>query len=416
MSFNNHKKITFNEFRLLSFLMLFSLIIRVPFIFNIGDLNLDNEWRMILDNYVNYGKFSFRKFEDFFVPNLTMPPLYPMYLYLIKKLFVFLSDEAYIQVVLFSQALLSSISVIIFFYLNKYFFSTKSSFISSLIFSVLPLHVFANSQISSVTLQLFLTLLSIYLLFKLIKKYSFKFLCFFSVVNGLLILIRGEFIIIFLFNLFYLNFFIEYNLKKILLIVCLTLLTISPYLVRNIIFLDELTITKSIGYNLWKGNNPKATVEGYPYEDAYSENLKKNIQNLSRDKYYDISYDNVFLQEAIYNILADPKKYISLALKKFLSFMIIDIKSTYPNYFSPIHYVPLLIISVLSIIGISTYRFQSRELNYLLFYLLLTVMIYSFFFILPRYKLAIIPMQIIFTIFVFNFFKNTFYKNNEKKF
>ena len=79
MSFNNHKKITFREFGLLSFLMLFSLIIRVPFIFNIGDLNLDNEWRMILDNLVNYGKFSFRKFEDFFVPNLTMPPLYPMY-------------------------------------------------------------------------------------------------------------------------------------------------------------------------------------------------------------------------------------------------------------------------------------------------------------------------------------------------
>ena len=39
-------------------------------------------------------------------------------------------------------------------------------------------------------------------------------------------------------------------------------ITISPYLIRNYLNFQKITITKSIGYNLWKGNNIDATVEG----------------------------------------------------------------------------------------------------------------------------------------------------------
>ena len=36
------------------------------------------------------------------------------------------------------------------------------------------------------------------------------------------------------------------------------LISISPYLIRNITIFNTVTITKTFGYNLWKGNHPYA--------------------------------------------------------------------------------------------------------------------------------------------------------------
>ena len=57
------------------------------------------------------------------------------------------------------------------------------------------------------------------------------------------------------------------NLKSSIMIILLTIIVISPYLARNIILVDKIIITQSIGYNLWKGNNAEADVEGKYYDD-----------------------------------------------------------------------------------------------------------------------------------------------------
>ena len=81
-------------------------------------------------------------------------------------------------------------------------------------------------------------------------------------VSGLSLLLRGEFILIFFFSLFFLKYLKLSNFKEILIIVMISMITISPYLVRNYVHFKKITITKSFGYNLWKGNNIDATVEG----------------------------------------------------------------------------------------------------------------------------------------------------------
>ena len=102
----------------------------------------------------------------------------------------------------------------------------------------------------------------------------------------------------------------------------LTAVVISPYLARNIIVLNEITLTKSIGFNLWKGNNPQTDVEGKNYIfdsvfDIGDINLKEKINKVPEDKYYEINLDKVFLNEGIKNIKNDPTKYFGLYLKKF---------------------------------------------------------------------------------------------------
>ena len=129
MYLHNYQHSKYKETYLLIFLFLFSLLIRIPAIFIFGDTDLENEWRILVNNLTNHGTLSLINFGDFFVPNLFMPPLYAFYLYFFK-VFNF-DNELYIQVVLFSQTILSSFSVIIFYIINRLFFSKKISILGT---------------------------------------------------------------------------------------------------------------------------------------------------------------------------------------------------------------------------------------------------------------------------------------------
>ena len=91
---------------------------------------------------------------------------------------------------------------------------------------------------------------------------------------------------------------------------------------------------------------------------------------------------------------------------------IFSLNSTYPNYYNPFHYLPILVISLLSIAGIVVSDRNSYQMNFLILFFLSNVAIVSFFFILPRYKLGIIPLQIIFSNIFFENIKNNFLKHN----
>jgi len=413
MYLTNYQHLKNKETYLLFFLFLFSFLIRIPVIFIFGDTRLDNEWGIIVNNLTDYGKFSLVNFGDFFVPSLFMPPLYAFYLYFFK-IFHF-NNEIYIQVVLFSQIILSSFSVVIFYNINKLFFSNKICILGTLIFSLFPLHIYACSQISSIILQSFLMITFFYFFLKTMKKNNFYNICFLSLASGLLILLRGEFIALFLLSILYLALFIKVNLKSILIIILLTFVVISPYLMRNIIVLDTITITKSIGFNLWKGNNPQTDVEGknYIYGSIFDQedlDLREQINKVPEDKYYEINLDKVFLSEGIKNINNDPIKYFGLYLKKILSFLFIDLNSSNPYYYHPLHYLPVLFISITSIIGIILSKKNSYQINFLILFFIVNIAIVSVFFILPRYKLAIIPLQIIFSNIFFEYIKKNFFK------
>ena len=71
-----------------------------------------------------------------------------------------------------------------------------------------------------------------------------------GVVCGLSVLLRGEFLLIFLSTLIFLFFFKKLNLQYTITIIIISLIVISPYLTRNYLTFGKLTVTKSIGYNL----------------------------------------------------------------------------------------------------------------------------------------------------------------------
>jgi len=216
-------------------------------------------------------------------------------------------------------------------------------------------------------------------------------------------LLRGEFYLIFIVSLIYLFIFKKLSLKKIGFIFLISLLIISPYLIRNYFTFNKITLTKSIGYNLWKGNNPIAKVEGVESPNAYSYNdIYKKINKLPKDYLYEFHLDDLLLKESLNYIFKEPFLFAERFLKKFLSFFYFNINSENPNYYHPLFIIPVFFTSIFSSIGIAiSLKNLNYKKGYLLLYLVLTLSIFSLFFILPRYKLIILPIQLIFMNYFF---------------
>ncbi len=375
-----------------------SIILRLLFLNNFGDLTLENEWGVLFNNLKNNGVLAYRSFEGYLIPSVYMPPLYVYFIFLIDLILP--NNFDLVRSILIIQILLSAISVFFFYKINLNLFNKKLSIISSYIFIFFPLNVYSSLQISSISLQIFLSIIFLYLIFKILaKKKDFKTYIFLGFISGLTILLRGEFIIIFSLTIFYLFYVKELDISKFAVILIIATLTTSPYLIRNYIVFEKITITKSFGYNLWKGNNIDSTVEGSESELAFNtDRIKEKINNLNKNNLYEFNYDKIFLDTSLNYINENKVLFVERFIKKFLTFSFFNLNSNYPNYYHPLNIVSLVSLSIffsISLFIVYKMKKKSNFLNYLLLNLVFTIIVFSIFFILPRYKLVILPMQLI---------------------
>jgi hypothetical protein len=388
----------------LSIILIFALALRIISIYFYRDIEVANEWGIILENLETYGILSVHTVQGEPVPNIFMPPLYPLFLYVIKIFFnntdTFLWSIQYIQLIF---------AIITIYIANKIlleFFSENISAIGTLIFAIFPLNVYAVSQISSITIQIFLLNFFLFSYLKLFKKLEIENIFIFSISSGLLMLLRGEFFIFVLLSMIYL-YLKQKNLSKILIISLITLIIVSPYLYRNYNIFGVITITKSGGYNLLKGNHPKTKPEGTPMflsvEKVVPE-VKKDLEELNAkgpNDNFDLEQDKILLDQAIKFIKENPARYVNLYFKKILSFMFIDLNANYANYYSPLHLIPKLLLGITTVIGIIlTLKFKVNMMNYIIMYYFANIGLFSIFFILPRYSLSLLMIQVILSLVI----------------
>lgn len=382
------------------FILSFGLILGLISIYYFGDRTLDNEWKIMVYNLEEHNILSSRTINGELIPNIFMPPLYPLFLFSIKK--IIFGQNIYIPTILCIQLFLYLLSGAILEKTLDLLIDKNFAKIGMTIFILFPLNIYSVGQISSINLNLFLMLIFIYSFIQIYKNNYLIYILSFSISASLLMLLRGEFFIFFLFSLFYLllkkNFF--YHVLSAFLI---SLVVLSPYLIRNFKDFGVITITKSTGFNLLKGNNPLSKVEGVAMWDGYDvvPDLKVKLDNIRPYKKYDVISDKIFLERAIEFISEDPKRYMKLYLKKTLSFLFIDVESSYPGYYSFLNIIPKLLLSVTSLISIIIFfNFKINLYNYFVLYYFSNIGLFSFFFILPRYTLSILPIQIILSIFL----------------
>ena len=355
-----------------------------------------NEWGVLVSILEKYHIFGFRIVDEEVLPTIFMPPLYPIFLYFIKSLTTNLN--AYIITVQLLQMLFSVISTFYILKILSTFYSKKISYIGTWIFILFPANIYAVSQISSITIQILLITLFSYYFIKIIKTEQNKYLIFFSINAALLIFLRGEFFLFYFFTIFF--FVFKKKFKIVIISFLITIFLVSPYLIRNYKIFGIITVTKSAGFNLFKGNNPRSTVEGSPMlnlEDIKKlspKTYEKAIQIKKQDK-YDLIIDNLYREDAVKFILDDPLRYIKLYFLKLFAFIFFDTNSTYPNYYNLFHIIPKIFISITTVLGIILIINKKSLLRFFSLYYFLNALIFSIFFILPRYSLSLLPIQII---------------------
>ena len=149
-------------------IIFFSITLRILSVEYFGDRQVDNEWRIILFNLENNSILGFREVQGQIFPNIFMPPLYPYFLYLIKIVNPF--DDFFVKIILYIQIIISVLAIIYFKKILLIFFSKTVSNFGTLIFSLFPLFIYGNSQISSISLQVFFIVIFFYYLLRIIIK------------------------------------------------------------------------------------------------------------------------------------------------------------------------------------------------------------------------------------------------------
>ena len=341
--------------------------------------------------------------------SVFMPPLYAYFLYIIKILIGDLYN--FVNTVIFIQITLSLFSILLFFKILKSFFSLKLSLLFSFIYSIIPVNIYAPTQISSITIQIFLILGYLIFFIRCLNNKNSYDLVKFSLFGGLLILIRGEFFIFHILTFFYLILIRKVFLKEILIFVFFSSVIVSPYLIRNYLTFNEIVLTKSLGYNLLKGNNPESTTEGNAI--SVEKIFKEKNKLIKIENRYEINLDNFYKNLAFEYIKENPGDFLKKYFLKLFSFLFIDLNSTYPNYYNFAHIIPKIFLSIFSLISAISFLRKKSFFNYLSLFYLGSAMFFSIFFILPRYNVMLIPLQLL---LIANFFNFYLFKDLKKNF
>ncbi len=406
------------EIRELLIILLISFFARIFTAYFYGEGALINEWGTLVHNFEKTGIIGiFVQLDEFsaidklaengekVLPSAFMPPLYFYFIYTIK--FIFSNFFDFIHVIIFIQIILSLGSIYLFYKILNFFENNKNINLAILIiFALFPLHIYSAVQISSISLQIFLLIGFFYFLLKFYKTRKRKYLIFFSTFAGLLILTRGEFYLFYFLTLIYFFLFLERNLKGFFISLIISMIIISPYLYRNYLNFNTITITKSLGFNLLKGNNPTRTIEGN--SDFIVDNFSSTNIKLKTDKYYEINLDNFYKRKAIDFMKSDPTSYINFYFKKVFSYIFLDLNSTYDNYYNPLHLIPKIFISTIGFVSAIMCLRRKGFLQYLSLYYFANIFLFSLFFILPRYSLILLPINLLLSLELISFLKRKF--------
>lgn len=408
-------------------IIFFSFFIKLIFVIFNHEKFLSDEWGILYENFQNFKSYSYYVFGNQNIPSSYLPPLYLIFIY-INKILSFGKID-YLYLIYFNQILISSLSVYLFYKLCKNFLNDSLSLFGTFIFSVFPLIVYSNGLISSACLQLFFYLLFFNLFLKIFTNdLSRRNLFYLTITSALTLILRGEFLIILLFSLIYITVFNRKKFFQVITILTITIILVSPYLIRNYLNTGNIHLVNVTGYALWKGNNQMANVEGFhnplhpndreawPKHEEFA-SLYDKLDKIDKDKQYEINRDKIFKEEAINNIFLDKKKYLILYFKKVFSYYFIDFNSTLKNYYHPAHIIPILLFSICSIPGavIGLKKIKNSKIIYIFLLTCFLTAFISIFFILPRYKISIISSQILFSFFFFEYLFEKFFKNRLKK-
>jgi 4-amino-4-deoxy-L-arabinose transferase-like glycosyltransferase len=330
----------------------------------------------------DYVKHEFNSTKKPFV-SAFIPPVYVYYLYP----FFFIQDISLRNAsIILSQILLSLLVIFLLFKLTSEISDKITGVIASFIYAIFPEFIYANCSFNG-TLLFHIGILLIFIVIHKIDSTQLpkKHTVLSGIIFGILILMRTEVVLFLLIVICYLIF--EKKTKLSLTIFFVAFIIISPWMLRNfLVFEDFVPLSTSFGVNFYRGHNPYAV--GVWADDGIAQELKK----FENDPKFEQRMNVLMFRHGIKSIKDNPGRDVIVSLEKIIQLWLINYSD--PRVFHTLYLIPALILFILFVIGF--YKFYSWEKHkyLLLFFIYFTLTIFIFF-SLPRYqsmmKIAMLP-------------------------
>lgn len=388
------------------FLLIFALIVRLYFVFIYPQSPVITDakrydvlgWNLASGNgFVNEtGKAE-----------LGRGPGYPFFLAVVYRIF----GHSY-HYARFSQVLFSMFTLLLIFLLAKDTFGKNTAFLSLIIASFYPPFLSYNGILYAETLFTFFIALSSYLLFLGNRQKKWWIYILLGVVSGCAVLVRSEFILLFLCFFALTIIYSRENLKKFIYVALIAALVIAPWTIRNYKVSGRFVLVSSLfGSMLWISSYEGEWLEWHN-DDPYYAGLIKGLDEVEKDK--------ILWAEGIKNIKENPSRYLKSCFKYLGRFWIgghsntfYGLRDSLPNYFFAKAYgkviikVMFLIFNTALIIlggcgimtAIRTLRDKKGELMFLISPIFIMMMMHTLLFGTARYQVPIMPLMIIFAAF-----------------
>jgi len=235
-------------------IILLAFVIRMSFFISLQPWNKEVVNHKILSQYsdeIGYHQRALtliinKSFKDF---DAFRTPVYPIFIALIYSI-----SSCSVWLVLLIQIFISIISVWLIYKITSKIFSRKIGLLSALLYAIDIPQALYTVYLLTDTLFVLLFLAAIYFLCNIMKKNGLTSICISAIFLGLATLVRPisflfPFIVVF-FILVFSNLKLKKRLVYSLLFIICSIITISPWLLRNYSKYGEAKLSSISGYNL----------------------------------------------------------------------------------------------------------------------------------------------------------------------
>lgn len=343
-------------------------------------------------------------------------PFYGMPLYAFFLAFIYKTISLNLWVVRIIQMILGALNCLLIYLIGKKFFNDKIGFLSSIIAASYVMLIFYEVILMPVTLIIFLNSILILSFLELMERSVKRNFIFFGVIAGVAGLAEPG-IFLFIIGLILALFFCLKNKTKtevaflsfILMVGMCLILSLNIW--RNYAFQKDLILVSAhSGINFYIGNNPQASGYGdiplflRPSQKGHLEDAKLIAQEKLKRRLLPSEVSRFWFKQGLNFIKNQPKVFLKLSLKKLFIFWqrfepVDSVEFTFlegNNLFLFLMLNSFGLISPLCLLGMFLAFKKFRQL-FILYLLIFSQMLAAvLFFVTARYRLAVVPVMIVF--------------------
>jgi 4-amino-4-deoxy-L-arabinose transferase-like glycosyltransferase len=404
------------ERTLVTLLLVLGLAGRVAGVLLYGDAKLDMEWNTYVKNLLAGHGFVFWSVDQsgalvhHFIsePQRLIPSAYepPGYAFFLAGLALIVGiGKLGVTTIELLQAVLGIILCWLVYCTARRRISSQGALWTLALCCFYPILVYAPSQISSVNIYLPIFVAVVLLLVRWEDEAQWRDLIAAAILTGVLVLFQAQFLVYVPCIAVWL-FFRSPKSRRIAPLVYLVcgLLVLSPWTARNyLLFGSFIPVRTGGGLNLWHGQSEHATGIAVEYavpgleDPLWPPELENQLTDLPLADDYEIRRDQVFMAAALEFMSTNFHQVLSLAVRKmsfFWSYIWID--NTYPGANSPFYLGAWFFVVPLMLIGLASTSSNWRKNTLFYMFFFLATAVTGLFFFLPRYKICIEVLVLIF--------------------